>query len=107
MLEFLPPLATLVHSITHLRHTLHDAHDEMTTSSTFEAAIETVEALRLKLPPPLANPRVAIVCGSGLGGLKDVVNDVGEEGKEGGRCEWAYKDVVGFPVSTGELVTLL
>lgn len=97
VLEFLPPLATLINSLTHLRHSLHDAHEVM-ASSTFERAVETVEHLRLKLPPTLASPRVAIVCGSGLGGLAETVNDDrGEEGK----VVWEYKDVPNFPVSTG------
>lgn len=72
-----------------------DAHDEMTTS-VFHRATETVEYLRLRLPEQLAKPRVAIVCGSGLGGLANVLN-------QGVRLEWAYKDVPNFPVSTGML----
>lgn len=110
MLESLPHLATLIHSLTHLRHSLHTAHDEMTSSSIFELAIETVEHLRLKLPPQLAQPRVGIICGSGLGGLAEMVN--GRPGGEGGSgsgggsaregeyMEWEYKDVPNFPVST-------
>ena len=96
VLELLHPIATLVHSFTHLRHSLHDAHDEMTSSSIFELGIETVEHLRLKLPPQLAKPRVGIVCGSGLGGLKETVNK-----REGEYEEFAYKDVPNFPVSSG------
>ncbi|KAK0250261.1 Purine nucleoside phosphorylase [Friedmanniomyces endolithicus] len=91
-MEMLHNLASLYHSLTHIHHTLGDAHDEMTTS-TFHRAIETVEHLRLKLPAQLAKPRVAIVCGSGLGGLAETV-----DGKV--REEWAYRDVPGFPVST-------
>jgi len=92
-MEMLHNLASLYHSLTHIHHTLGDAHDEMTTS-TFHRAIQTVEHLRLTLPAQLANPRVAIVCGSGLGGLAETVD--GEV-----REEWAYSDVPGFPVSTG------
>ena len=103
VLDLLPPLATLIHSITHLRSTLHSAHDEMTSSSTFELAVETVEHLRLKLPPTLATPRVGIVCGSGLGGLAGTVNGAqdGGKGREEEYVEWEYKDVPNFPVSTG------
>ncbi|EME42963.1 hypothetical protein DOTSEDRAFT_153189 [Dothistroma septosporum NZE10] len=90
-MEVLHHFASLYHSFTHLKHTFGDAHDEM-QSSVFERAIETVEFLRLKLPENLAKPRVAIVCGSGLGGLAQTVN----EGTE----EWAYKDVPNFPLST-------
>ncbi|KAK0310029.1 Purine nucleoside phosphorylase [Friedmanniomyces endolithicus] len=92
-MEMLHNLASLYHSLTHIHHTLGDAHDEMTTS-TFHRAIQTVEHLRLTLPAQLAKPRVAIVCGSGLGGLAETV-----DGKV--REEWAYGDVPGFPVSTG------
>ena len=62
----------------------------------FDKAVETVEFLRSTLPPALAKPKVAIVCGSGLGGLVNTLNDDVRE-------EWAYKDVPHFPQSTGEL----
>ncbi|KAK3075235.1 Purine nucleoside phosphorylase [Teratosphaeriaceae sp. CCFEE 6253] len=91
-MDILHHVASLYHSITHIHHTLGDAHDEMTTS-TFERAVETVEFLRLKLPEALAKPRVAIVCGSGLGGLAATVDGALKE-------EWAYADVPNFPVST-------
>ena len=73
---------------------MEEAHDEM-ASTAFTRAKQTVDFLRLKLPAPLAKPRVAIICGSGLGGLADTVD-------AGGREEWNYKDVPGFPQSTGE-----
>lgn len=94
MLELLNHCASLYHSFTHLHHTFADAHDEMMTDSAFNRAIETVEFLRLKLPKELAQPRVAIVCGSGLGGLAQTVN-------EDMREEWQYKDVPNFPLSNG------
>ena len=94
-MEILHHFASLYHSFSHLNHTMGDAHDEMTTS-VFHRATETVEYLRLRLPEQLAKPRVAIVCGSGLGGLANVLN-------QGVRLEWAYKDVPNFPVSTGML----
>lgn len=94
MLSILHHAAGLYHSFSHLRHTWQDAHDEM-TSTIFNRAIETVEHLRLKLPEHLAKPRVAIVCGSGLGGLAQTVNE-GEK-----KMEWDYKDVTNFPLSTG------
>lgn len=91
-MEILHHFASLYHSFSHLHHTFGDAREEMSTS-TFHRAIETVEFLRLKLPEKLARPRVAIVCGSGLGGLAETVN----EGVE----TWRYEDVPNFPVSTG------
>jgi len=96
MLELLTHAASLYQNLKNLTNTFADAHDEMNeTSSAFQRATETVEFLRLKLPPELARPRVAIVCGSGLGGLAKVVD--AEE-----REEWAYKDVPNFPVGSGE-----
>ncbi|EMC97510.1 hypothetical protein BAUCODRAFT_68051 [Baudoinia panamericana UAMH 10762] len=64
----------------------------MATSS-FHRATETVEYLRLRLPAHLAKPRVAIVCGSGLGGLAETISSTE-------RIEWAYRDVPNFPQST-------
>jgi len=94
MLELLHHVASLYHSISHIANTFGDAHDEMTTSP-FHRATETVEFLRAHLPEQLARPRVAIVCGSGLGGLAATIN-------EGLREEWQYKDVPNFPLSTGK-----
>ncbi|KAI5365272.1 Putative nucleoside phosphorylase domain-containing protein [Septoria linicola] len=90
-MEILHHVAGLYHSFSHIKHTLGTAHDEMASSS-FERATETVEFLRHKLPEHLARPRVAIVCGSGLGGLAKTVNP--------GTEEWQYKDVPNFPLST-------
>ena len=107
MLAILHHAASLYHSVSHLKHSYQDAHDEM-SSTIFNRCIETVEHLRLKLPDHLSHPRVAIVCGSGLGGLADVVNkeDYEDEGggKMKGKMEWEYKDVPNFPLSTGKLL---
>ena len=62
-------------------------------SSIFQRAIESVEHLRAKLPEHLSKPRVAIVCGSGLGGLAETVNEE--------KMGWDYKDIPNFPVGTG------
>lgn len=94
-MEILHHVAGLYHSISHIQHTLSTAHDEIMTSA-FERATETAEFLRSKLPGPLARPRVAVVCGSGLGGLAKTVNP--------GTEVWEYKDVPNFPLSTGERV---
>lgn len=95
VMELLHHAASLYHSITHIHHTLTDAHDEMTTSGSARAT-ETVEFLRAKLPAHLAKPRVAIVCGSGLGGLSKTVN-------EGSKEEWDYANVPNLPISTGKM----
>lgn len=41
---------------------------------------------------PLANPRVMIICGSGLGGISSAL--------KGNLLELAYKDIPGFRAST-------
>ena len=97
MLSILHHAAGLYHSFSHIRHTWQDAHDEM-TSTIFNRVIETVEHLQLKLPEHLAKPRVAIVCGSGLGGLQDIVD---KQDEKNGKTVWEYKDVPNFPLSTG------
>lgn len=101
MLSILHHAASIYHSVTHLTHTMSDAHEEMTTehpSAIFNRCVETVEALRLKLPPEIAEPKVAIVCGSGLGGLVQCLNTTGP------RVEVKYEDVVGFPRTSGECI---
>lgn len=100
MLSILHHAAGIYHSISHIRHTWQDAHDEM-TSTVFQRTIETVEHLRLKLSEHLAKPRVAVVCGSGLGGLAETVNGGGKDE----RVEFDYKDVPNFPLSTGKLAS--
>ncbi|SMQ53251.1 unnamed protein product [Zymoseptoria tritici ST99CH_3D1] len=92
MLSTLHNLSSLYHSITHLQHSFHTFREEMAPSP-YDRAGETVEFLRQKLPESLAQPRVAVVCGSGLGGLAETVN-------EGVRETWEYKDVPNFPIST-------
>jgi purine-nucleoside phosphorylase len=98
-MELLNHAAHLYHSFSHLSHSMSEAHSEAMTS-TYHRATETVDYLRLKLPSHLAKPRVAIVCGSGLGGLAETVNEVDKE-------EWKYADVPGFPRSTGEDITTI
>lgn len=93
-MDLLHHAASLYHNLNYLRHSLFEAQDEMGDTA-FSKATETVEFLRATLPPALAKPRVAIVCGSGLGGLVATLNDDVRE-------EWAYKDVPNFPQSTGE-----
>ena len=93
-MDLLHHAANLYHSFNNLSLLLFEAQDEMADTA-FSKATATVEFLRLALPPALAKPRVAIVCGSGLGGLVATLNDDVRE-------EWAYKDVPNFPQSTGE-----
>lgn len=95
-MELVQHAAHLYHSFSHLQHSLNDAHDEMITTA-FHRATETVEFLRLKLHKDLATPRVAIVCGSGLGGLANVINS-------GLSKTYEYKEIPNFPRSTGRSI---
>jgi len=60
------------------------------------ATLKDLEAARSflvqGLPDHLAQPKVGIVCGSGLGGLVEIIKD---------KHEFAYSDIPGFVVSTG------
>lgn len=47
-----------------------------------------------KLPKDLVQPKVGIVCGSGLGGLVDIIKN---------KHEFAYSEIPGFVVSTGKI----
>ena len=53
----------------------------------------TAAALRNLLPDSLQNPQIAIVCGSGLSGLSDLLDD---------RVDIPYARIDGFEGSTGE-----
>ncbi|KAL2007176.1 hypothetical protein VTN00DRAFT_8614 [Thermoascus crustaceus] len=61
--------------------------------SPFEKAKEAVRFLRKDLPESLQSPRVAIVCGSGLGGLADTVHGTL-------RAEYEYSAIPHFPCPT-------
>jgi purine-nucleoside phosphorylase len=69
-------------------------NEPLQAQSLYDRAAFTVDTLRKGLPVGLQNPKVAIVCGSGLGGLADTV-DVSP------KAEIPYDKVPGFPVSTG------
>ena len=64
----------------------------MAPAPNFETIPSTVEAIRSQLPDGLKNPRVGIVCGSGLSGLAASMKEV---------VEVAYDDIPGFEKSTG------
>jgi hypothetical protein len=65
----------------------------------FERANEAVSYLRASLPEGLKKPLVAIVCGSGLGGLADTIHPES-------RTEYDYASIPHFPRSTGLVVFL-
>jgi purine-nucleoside phosphorylase len=70
--------------------------DSRPSPGLYQRAGETALHLRASLPKELQSPKVAIVCGSGLGGLADTINAEP-------RIEKAYSDVPNFPISTGKL----
>lgn len=63
--------------------------------SSFERATEAVSFLTKDLPKGLQKPQVAIVCGSGLGGLAETV-------QAEPRAEFDYASIPHFPRSTGD-----
>lgn len=72
---------------------------DMAKSNTLELASETARYLQASLPLHLRGPAIAIICGSGLGGLADAVGN-------GPRSEVYYKDIPHFPQSTGMSLSL-
>jgi purine-nucleoside phosphorylase len=63
--------------------------------SALEKTNEAFDFIKKLLPEPLKAPRVAIVCGSGLGGLANTIdNDL--------RVEIDYSDIPHFPHLTGQ-----
>jgi purine-nucleoside phosphorylase len=58
-------------------------------------ATETAKYVRTQLPESLQNPKVAIVCGSGLGGLAETI-------EAEPKVELAYGSIPNFPKSTGK-----
>ncbi|KAH0292089.1 inosine guanosine and [Aureobasidium namibiae CBS 147.97] len=63
------------------------------SSEAFQRATGSVDYIRSKLPSHLQNPRVAIVCGSGLGGIADTVTT-------DTKLEIDYHDIPNFPKTT-------
>lgn len=55
---------------------------------------EAAKILQDKLPEELRKPKVAVVCGSGLGGLQHTIN-------AGAKFEISYAEIPGFAKSTG------
>jgi hypothetical protein len=68
----------------------------MADLSSFQRANQAVAYLRNTLPEGLQKPHVAIVCGSGLGGLADTIHTEL-------RAEYDYGSIPHFPRSTGQL----
>jgi purine-nucleoside phosphorylase len=69
--------------------------DPVAEKTLYARAGEAAKILQDGLPEELRNPKVAVVCGSGLGGLQHTVNT-------GAKFEISYADIPGFAKSTGE-----
>lgn len=67
--------------------------------SLFERANQAASFLKGRLPEVLRAPKVAIVCGSGLGGLADTVHAEP-------RAEYDYSSIPYFPRPTGESLAI-
>lgn len=65
-------------------------------SSNFEQAKEAASFLERGLPDDLRHPKVAIICGSGLGGLADTV-------QETPKAQYEYSSIPHFPLPTGKV----
>ena len=87
MLERLPLRQLLTDSV--------NMDDPVASRNIFQRATKTALYLGVALPDTLQHPKVAIVCGSGLGGLAETIHPEP-------RLEIAYVDVPNFPQSTGE-----
>ena len=69
--------------------------DTLAAPNAYARASVTAKYVRSQLPEALQNPKVAIVCGSGLGGLADTIEPEP-------KVELAYGTIPNFPQSTGE-----
>jgi hypothetical protein len=88
-------LSCLILCILTLYLVLLSIMDQLSESTAYARATETASHIRSKLPSTLQNPKVAIVCGSGLGGLADTIEDEP-------KVSLAYGDIPNFPRSTGK-----
>jgi purine-nucleoside phosphorylase len=72
--------------------------DALAAPNAYQRATETAKYVRSQLPEALQNPKVAIVCGSGLGGLAETIEPEP-------KVELAYGTIPNFPQSTGKSAT--
>jgi len=74
--------------------------DQVVAPNAYVRATETANYVRQQLPESLQNPKVAIVCGSGLGGLADTI-------EAEPKIALDYANIPNFPQSTGQSPTSL
>ena len=67
-------------------------------SNVYQRADEAASFVRSKIPQDLQKPQVAIVCGSGLGGIANTI-------RKDQRIEINYSDIPHFPKTTGKVST--
>jgi purine-nucleoside phosphorylase len=72
--------------------------DMAAAPNAYARATETAKYVRSQLPEALQYPKVAIVCGSGLGGLAETIESEP-------KVELAYGTIPNFPQSTGKCRT--
>ena len=72
--------------------------DQAVAPNAYVRATETANYVRQQLPEALQHPKVAIVCGSGLGGLADTI-------EAEPKIALDYGSIPNFPQSTGESAT--
>ena len=68
--------------------------DEAMSPDLYLRATQSAEYIKQRIPADLRTPSVGIICGSGLGGLADVVLPSHRAGIN-------YRDIPHFPKSTG------
>jgi hypothetical protein len=71
--------------------------DSIAAPNAYARATKTANYVRSQLPESLQKPQVAIVCGSGLGGLADTI-------EAEPKVELSYGSIVNFPQSTGKCI---
>jgi purine-nucleoside phosphorylase len=72
-----------------------DNLDTLAAPNAYARASATATYIRDQLPAELQHPKVAIVCGSGLGGLVETI-------EAEPKVELAYSTIPNFPQSTGK-----
>ena len=63
-------------------------------SQVYERALEAAGSIQKRLIAPIQKPAIGVICGSGLGGLAEVLSAES-------RSEVHYADIPHFPQSTG------
>ena len=74
--------------------------DQVVGPNAYVRATETADYVRQQLPESLKYPKVAIVCGSGLGGLADTIEAEPKTALD-------YANFPNFPQSTGQSASII